>query len=78
MSRVHNGPARNRPKGTARPPVATDPTQCLCPTGPIIVGTFREQQLVDVELRHLRSTGCGMASRHVEVRDFLTELPRRR
>lgn len=70
MSRVHNGPARNAPKGTARPPVATEPTLCLCPDGPITIGTFREQRLVRVERRHLRSTGCGRISEYVQPRDY--------
>jgi hypothetical protein len=78
MTRVHNGPARNRPKGTARPPVATDPTQCCCATGPVVIGTFRNQRLVDVERRHLRSGGCGMPSEHVEPRDYQADLIGRR
>lgn len=78
MTRVHNGPARNKAKG-ATPPVATDPTACLCPDGrPTPIGTFRDQQLVEVERRHLRSTGCGMASEHVEPRDYQADLLTRR
>lgn len=86
MSRVHNGPARNTPKGRTRltsdtlaqlrtqMTVELDPTQCLCPAGPVTIGTFVEQRLVEVERRHLRSGGCGMASEHVEPRDYQADL----
>lgn len=59
-------------------PVATDPTICLCPRGPIPVGRFVDQQLVGVELRHLLGTGCGRGSQYVEPRDYLAAPLRRR
>lgn len=77
MTRIRNGVARNAPKGAGLPPVL-DVTRCACPTGPTPIATFRDQQLVEVELRHLRATGCGMRSRWMDPRDYLTELPRRR
>ncbi|MFI6819742.1 hypothetical protein ACIBJE_02170 [Micromonospora sp. NPDC050187] len=76
---VHNGPARNRPKGTAQSPAATaDPTRCCCAGGPVTIGTFRAQRLVDVERRHLRSRGCVRPSEHVEPRDYQADLLTRR
>lgn len=77
MSPVHNGPARNKPKGH-RPATSADPAVCRCAGGrPTPIATFREQALVDVELRHLISAGCGRPSEHVEPRDYQAGIGRR-
>jgi len=58
--------------------VELDPTACLCPAGPVTVATFDQQMLVDVERRHLRSTGCGMATERVAPWDYLVDVRTRR
>ncbi|MEV4846127.1 hypothetical protein AB0K20_23280 [Micromonospora matsumotoense] len=81
-----NGPATNTPKG-ARTRVRTragqtstspaGPGDCRCHGGrPIPIGTFRDQALVDVELRHLRTDGCGLPSTHIEPRVYQATIAR--
>lgn len=80
---IANGPARNTPKGRIRrqltepaPTASSDPNGCRCPDGPITIARFAEQQLVDVERRHLTSTGCGRPSEHVEPRVYQAGIGR--
>lgn len=51
-------------------PMLTDPTVCICPNGPTTVATFRNEQLVSVELRH--RWDCGRRSTYADPRDYLT------
>lgn len=51
---------------------------CLCPGGPTTVATWRREQLVDVELRHLRTDGCGLPATHVDLAEWLRTPARRR
>ncbi|MFE7869745.1 hypothetical protein ACFUYE_05270 [Micromonospora humida] len=82
MTRIANGPATNTPKGFTRIRNRADqtdagPAACRCVNGrPIPIGTFRSEQLVDVELRHLVSTGCGLPSTHVEPRVYQADIRR--
>ncbi|KXK63370.1 hypothetical protein AWW66_03390 [Micromonospora rosaria] len=56
--------------------VHRDPTTCLCPGGKgVLVAAFQRERLVDVERRHLRTTGCGRGPEHVDVADFLATIP---
>ncbi|MFI2663715.1 hypothetical protein [Micromonospora carbonacea] len=75
MTPIANGPARNTPKGRIEPAPAA--YGCRCPGGqPITIASFAEQQLVDVERRHLTSTGCGLPSEHVEPRVYQAGIGR--
>ncbi len=82
MTPIHNGPARNTPKGARltradlAATVPAGPTHCCCPGGPTTVGVFRDQLLVDVELRHLRAQGCGMATGRVDPRVYQADIRR--
>ncbi|WP_431976161.1 hypothetical protein [Micromonospora haikouensis] len=83
MTPIANGPAKNKPKGTrvrrqlTEPaPAADNPHGCRCPDGPVTIARFVEQQLVDVERRHLTSTGCGLPSEHVEPRVYQAGIGR--
>ena len=83
MTRIHNGPARNTPKGArtraelaATVPAA--PGRCACPGGngiPLV--TFRDQQPVQVERRHLRGQGCQQLMSIEPVAQFLAGIGHR-
>ena len=72
MTRIHNGPARNQPKGArTRAELAAATGQCICPGGrPTTVARFEAEQLVAVELRH--RWDCGRRSTYADPRDYLT------
>ncbi|MEU8264459.1 hypothetical protein AB0C02_28035 [Micromonospora sp. NPDC048999] len=79
MTRIHNGPARNTPKGTARltraDVAATVPahlTRCCC--APVTVGVFHGQQLVDVERRHMRAQGCQQPTGHTDPQVYQADI----
>lgn len=74
MTPIANGPARNTPKG--RQTVRQDLTGCCCPNGPVTVGVFRNQQLVDVELLHLRRAGCFEPPGRIAPRVFQAGIGR--
>ncbi|MFI1195504.1 hypothetical protein ACH4T9_19915 [Micromonospora sp. NPDC020750] len=84
MTPIANGPARNMPKGRIRRQLdaldrtaAGGPAACLCPNGqPITIATFTDERLVDVELRHLPSTGCGRPAVHIEPRVYQAGIGR--
>ncbi|MEU6387679.1 hypothetical protein ABZ847_29450 [Streptomyces bauhiniae] len=80
-----NGPAVNQPKGRTRirtraslaDTAPAGPGDCRCANGrPIPIGRFVNERLVDVELRHLVSTGCGLPSTHVEPRTYQADIRR--
>lgn len=52
--------------------------QCTCHGGPTLVATFRAERLADVELRHLRTEGCGLPTVHVDPAEWLRTPTRRR
>lgn len=62
-------------RDTAR--AAGGPAACLCPGGPTTVATWRAERLVDVELRHLRTDGCGLPSTHVDPAAWVRQPARR-
>ncbi|QDY06150.1 hypothetical protein FJK98_02370 [Micromonospora sp. HM134] len=85
MTPIANGPARNTPRGRTRirtragiaDTVPAGPGDCRCHGGrPITIGRFVDERLVDVELRHLRSTGCGLPSEHIEPRVYQADIRR--
>ncbi|MEU4781043.1 hypothetical protein [Micromonospora sp. NPDC023633] len=51
-------------------PMLLDPSRCTCQR-PMLVGTFRAEQLVALELRHLRSAGCAYPAQPVDVASWL-------
>jgi len=51
---------------TTRPAAALDPTVCRCPTGPLIIATFRKGDLVAVERMHWSKDGCAMGAEHLD------------
>lgn len=76
---------RTRQPGTTREQLARDtaravggPAACLCNGGPVTVATFRAQQLVDVEHRHLRVGGCGLPTTHTDPAEWVRQPARRR
>ena len=69
--RTTNGPARNLPHA----PLA-DPAVCTC--RPILVATFADGDLAEVERRHMRQQGCVRPAEPVDVRAFLGGIRRGR
>ncbi|PZF98243.1 hypothetical protein, partial [Micromonospora deserti] len=51
-------------------PMLLDPTRCTCHQ-PVLIATFRAEQLVALELRHLRSNGCAYPAQPVDVDSWL-------
>lgn len=82
MAPIKNGPAKNTPKGArltradlaATVPAA--PARCHCPTGPVTIGVFRNQQLVDVQQMHLRARGCFEPTGRIEPRAYQAGIGR--
>ncbi|MEV4197031.1 hypothetical protein [Micromonospora globbae] len=63
---------RRAAQPTRRPaePSPLDPTRCTC-RRPVLVATFRAEQLVALELRHLRARGCAYPAQPVDVDTWL-------
>jgi hypothetical protein len=51
-------------------PMLLDPTRCTC-RKPTLVATFRREQLVALELRHLRAAGCAYPAQPLSVETWL-------
>lgn len=71
-SRPANGPARNTPKPATDPTPPPDPAICHCQ--PVTVATFRAEQLVTVEKRHLRAQGCARPPEPVDIHDYQASI----
>lgn len=77
MTRIHNGPAKNTPKGARTraelaATVTTAPARCCC--APVTVGVFRDQALVDVEKRHMRAQGCQQPTGHTDPQVYQADI----
>ncbi|MGW5556873.1 hypothetical protein ACWER9_06575 [Micromonospora sp. NPDC003944] len=71
-TRVRTHPAAGPAKPHRKPaePMLLDPTRCAC-RNPTLVATFRAEQLVALELRHLRTNGCVYPAQPVDVESWL-------
>ncbi|TDC35664.1 hypothetical protein E1211_15270 [Micromonospora sp. 15K316] len=59
---------RTRTRRRIVEPMLNDPTQCTC-RRPTLVATFKREQLVGLELRHLR--GCSHPAQPIDVHTWL-------
>ncbi|MET7949234.1 hypothetical protein [Micromonospora sp. NPDC005324] len=71
-TRVRSHPAAGPAKPHRKPaePMLLDPERCAC-RRPTLVATFRREQLVALELRHLRSDGCAYPPQAIDVDSWL-------
>ncbi|MGW3608959.1 hypothetical protein ACWD6N_03570 [Micromonospora sp. NPDC005163] len=64
--RTHQVAGPAQPLRRPAEPMLLDPRRCTC-RKPTLVATFRREQLVALELRHLRSNGCAYPAQPVDV-----------
>jgi len=68
---VHDtDPARSRQRRRAGPAAELDPAVCRCPTGPLLIATFRGGDLVAVERRHWFGAGCRLGTERLDPADY--------
>lgn len=57
---------------TRRSARRSGPPVCRCPNAkPLLVATFRNQELVEVERRHWRSKGCSWPAEPVDPKAYV-------